>query len=109
MEPLKMNKPNWEMNTKELAEATKEFDQEFIADKGRPLSAAGRAAHLRAEKKAAASAKSGRPKVGKGAERINITVERDLLHKADHFAKTHGLSRAQLVARALSRELGLRV
>jgi hypothetical protein len=103
-----MRKPYWEMNGKELAEATKEFDQEFIADKARPLNAADKALFLRAEKKAAAAGKSGRPKVGKGAERINITVERDLLHKADQFAKTLGLSRAQLVARALSRELGLR-
>jgi len=30
-------KKYWEMTTQELAEATKEFDQEFIADTFRPL------------------------------------------------------------------------
>ncbi|HUB25584.1 MAG TPA: hypothetical protein VL992_09140 [Tepidisphaeraceae bacterium] len=93
-----MKKKYWEMNTAELAEATREFDQEFIADKARPLSPAGKAAHRRA-------AARGRPRVGKGAERINITVERGLLSRVDRFAKRLGLSRAQLVARALSREL----
>jgi hypothetical protein len=93
-----MKKKYWEMNTRELAEATKEFDQEFIAEKGRPLSPAGKALHRRA-------ATRGRPRVGKGAERINITVERSLLSRVDRFAKSIGLSRAQLVARALSREL----
>ena len=97
-----MKKKYWEMNAKELAEATKEFDQEFVADKARPLTRADRALHRRA-------AKRGRPRVGNGAERINITVERGLLNRADRLARNLGLSRAQLVARALNRELGLRV
>jgi hypothetical protein len=95
-----MKKKYWEMNARELAEATKEFDEEFVADRARPLSAADKALHRRA-------AKRGRPRLGKGAERINITVERGLLHRADRFARSMGLSRAQLVARALSRELGV--
>jgi hypothetical protein len=97
-----MKKKYWEMNAKELAEATREFDQEFVADKAKPLSRADKALHRRA-------AARGRPRVGNGAERINITVERSLLSRADRMAKHLGLSRAQLVARALNRELGLKV
>jgi hypothetical protein len=38
-----------------------------------------------------AVAKAGRPKIGKGAARVQITVERGLLKKADDFAKCHKL------------------
>ncbi len=31
-------KPYWKMTTEELQEATKEFDEEFVADKAKPLS-----------------------------------------------------------------------
>ena len=33
-------KPYWEMTTDELREATKEFDEEFIAERAKPLTAA---------------------------------------------------------------------
>jgi hypothetical protein len=49
-----------------------------------------------------AKAKRGRPRVGKGAERINVTVERGLLSRADAFAKQHGYTRAQVVAKGLA-------
>ena len=32
MTPKRNAKPYWEMSTQELAEATKEFDVEFVAD-----------------------------------------------------------------------------
>ena len=82
-----MNRKYWEMNSTELADATRAFDKEFVADKSKPLDAADRALHRKA-------AKPGRPKVGKGAYRINITVEQQLLARTDHFAKTHGLTRS---------------
>ena len=47
----------------------------------------------------------GRPRVGKGAYRINITVEQQLLAKTDRFAKNHGLTRSQLIAHALRHEM----
>jgi hypothetical protein len=31
------DKPYWEMTTDELRDATKEFDEEFIAEKAKPL------------------------------------------------------------------------
>jgi hypothetical protein len=46
-------------------------------------------------------AKMGRPKVGKGAKTISLTVERELLKLADAYAKRHGISRARLVAKGL--------
>jgi hypothetical protein len=51
-------------------------------------------------------AKMGRPKVGKGAKTISLTVERTLLEQADAFAKRHGISRAKLVARGLQAIIG---
>ena len=36
-------KPYWEMTTEELREATKGFDEEFVADKSQPLTAEMRA------------------------------------------------------------------
>jgi hypothetical protein len=43
----------------------------------------------------------GRPKTGEGAKAVNITVEQALLRRADSWAKDHGMTRAQLVARGL--------
>lgn len=43
----------------------------------------------------------GRPKIGAGARTISLTVEKQLLNKADAYAKQHGLSRAKLVAQGL--------
>jgi hypothetical protein len=43
----------------------------------------------------------GRPKVGKGAKTISLTVEASLLKQADAYAKRHGISRAKLVAQGL--------
>ena len=38
MKNKKPSKPYWEMTTAELREATKQFDEEFVGDKARPLS-----------------------------------------------------------------------
>jgi len=51
-------------------------------------------------------ARAGRPKVGKGAKAISLTVEIDLLKKADAYAKRHGISRAKLVAQGLRAVIG---
>jgi hypothetical protein len=50
--------------------------------------------------------KLGRPKVGKGAKTISLTVEKDLLKRADTYAKQHGLTRAKLIARCLETVIG---
>jgi hypothetical protein len=46
-------------------------------------------------------AKTGRPRIGKGAKTISLTVERGLLRQADAYARRHGLSRAALFAKGL--------
>ena len=50
--------------------------------------------------------KLGRPKVGKGAKTISLTVEPTLLQRADDYANQPGLTRATLVAQGLEAILG---
>ena len=63
----------------------------------RPLTADSRRALAQAESKA------GRPRIGAGAKRINITVEQTLLNKTDAYARRHGLTRAAVVAEGLKK------
>lgn len=51
--------------------------------------------------------KMGRPKIGKGSKTISLTVEKELLARADAYAKKHRISRARLVAKGLRVVLGL--
>jgi hypothetical protein len=48
----------------------------------------------------------GRPKIGKGSKTISLTVEKDLLARADAYAKRNGISRAKLVAQGLRAIIG---
>ncbi|SRR6266568_2577341 len=43
----------------------------------------------------------GRPRVGKGAARINITIEKTLLGRVNAFAKKQKISRARMIAKGL--------
>ena len=61
----------------------------------RPVSADSRRTLARAANK------GGRPRIGAGAQRINITVERGLLKQVDAFAHKIGVTRAALVAEGL--------
>lgn len=63
----------------------------------RPLTADSRRALARAARK------GGRPRIGAGAKRINVTVEKTLLSKADAYARKHKLTRAAVVAEGLKR------
>lgn len=89
------HKPYWEMTTRELAEATKEFDTEFVADTFAPLSPEMRVRWERAKRKA------GRPKEGRGAKVISVSVEQELLAQSDALARKMGITRAALIARGL--------
>ena len=95
MKRKKRHKPYDHMTTAELREATKEFDQPFVMDRSRPLTAHQRALHGQAKRRA------GRPRIGNGAARVLITVERGLLGRADAFAREHQISRSHLIARGL--------
>jgi hypothetical protein len=73
----------------------RQFDSETVEQsiaRLRPLNAAERRQWGRFK------AKAGRPKIGRGAKTISLTVERGLLQRADAYAKLHGISRARLFA-----------
>ena len=86
----KTRKPYGKMNAAELAAATARYDRPFGGwDEFKPLTEGDRKLHRRAR---------GRPKVGRGAKRVMITVEMGLLKEADDYAKRIGMSRSELVA-----------
>jgi hypothetical protein len=81
----------------------KQFENETLEQtlaRSRPLNARERRQWRRFK------AKMGRPKVGKGAKTISLTVEKELLDRADAYAKRHGISRAKLVAQGLKAVMG---
>jgi hypothetical protein len=89
-------KPEFEkMNVHELAEATERYGQEMVVDEFKPMSAAARGRWQRARRK------PGRPKRGKGAKVISVSVERELLSRSDDLARNLGVSRASLIERGL--------
>lgn len=83
------------MNKAELAAATAEFDREFVEDEFKPLTPSQRAKWERLQRK------PGRPKIGNGVKVISLSVEQNLLARADRLAKKLKISRAQLVRRGL--------
>jgi hypothetical protein len=76
-----------------------EFDRENVLGRARPPTPAEAAKLRKAVRRA--KAKRGRPRVGAGAERVLVTIERRLLRRADAKAKAVGSSRSQLVAKGL--------
>jgi hypothetical protein len=91
----KSKKSYLEMNAAELAQATSEYDNEFIGVPGKPLTAVQRRQHERAR------AKIGRPIVGKGHKVISTSMEIGLLRRADALAKRRKIPRAALIAEGL--------
>lgn len=91
----KFGKPFGQMNATELATATQKYDKPFGGwDEFKPLTARDRAIHRAARKR-------GRPKVGRGAKRVMITMEMNLLKEADARAKRLGISRSELIANSI--------
>ena len=87
------------MSARELDREAAVFDQEFAADRGRPLTPSQRVREQKARRR-------GRPRIGKGARRVLVTIERDLLRFTDEYARRHGLTRAALIARGLQSVIG---
>jgi hypothetical protein len=87
------------MTAEELEAETARFDREVPQGQIKPLTPAMKAAHAKARMR-------GRPPVGNGSEKINITIERGLLKDVDRLAKRQGTSRSQLIARGLGFVLG---
>ena len=65
------------------------------ADDGVPLNAKDRRLHRQA------GLPVGRPRVGQGAKRINISMELGLLKAFDAFARQKGMTRAGLIAESI--------
>ena len=87
MRKKKTAKPYWEMTTDELREATKQFDEEFNGDKGKPLTP-----EMKARWEAAKA---------KGEQTITVRVDEALLKRCTALAKKKRLSRDALIARGL--------
>jgi hypothetical protein len=88
-------KPYWDMTTEELREATKEFDEEFVADRAKPLTTPLQARWKRAK------AKSARAENGSGQQTIAVRLEQALLDRCTALAKKKRISRDALIARGL--------
>ena len=96
----KTSKAYWEMEKKQLRAATREFDREGVAESFGPATGAAKKALGRAGKR-------GRPRIGRGAEKVRISVERGLLSQADRMAKALHVSRSELIARGLRAVLAM--
>jgi len=88
-------KPYWEMTTEELREATKEFNEEFVADKAQKLTPAMKARWERAKAKAAGADN------GSDRQTIAVQLEKGLLDQCLALAKKKRISRDALIARGL--------
>jgi hypothetical protein len=95
MSKKRTQKPYWEMNTQELAAATAEFDQEFVADTFGPLTLEKRAQWERWKRKVA------RDKDAQAERLVAVKLAKDLLTRSDALAKKMGISRADLITRGL--------
>ena len=82
--------PYNKMTARELDAEVERFDRE--SPEGKPLTESQQMRHRRARRRV------GRPIIGKGAERITITMERGLLRAADTFARKQNMSRSELIA-----------
>ena len=87
---MKATRPHSHM-TAELAEATKQYDQ-MVIDKTRPLNERERKLWERAKRG------RGRPRIGRGVKKIRISLESDLLRRADAAARQEGLNRSELIS-----------
>lgn len=83
----------------QLEAMTKGLDREFVADSFRPMTVAERAQWERVKRK------RGRPRIGKGAEVVSVSLERRLLAELDRHAKRLEMSRSQLLAAGFLRML----
>jgi len=84
------------MTPRELAQATEEFDKEFIADTFKPMTPAQRR-RWRAANRPGPGPKS----LSEKSVRLLITIHPRLLKQLDRAAKAAGLPRSQYIARAV--------
>jgi hypothetical protein len=87
---MKKQKPYWEMNLEELAEATREFDDPSYNPPAVKPTAAQRAQLGRWQKKRAAS-----------CARLTLSLEKPLIEETDNYAVNHGVTFSEVVSDAL--------
>jgi hypothetical protein len=92
-------RPDGSFDFESLADAQKEEvfrDCQTLEaeDRAQPLSAAQRRLHARARRR-------GRPRKGRGARVISLSIEADLLRQAERIARARGISRSELFSRGL--------
>jgi hypothetical protein len=95
MNRKRTKKPYWEMTAAELQKATQEFDEEFVADKARPLSPEMKAKWERARLKSPDLKNGARPRT------ISVRLDGTLLSRCTALAKKKRISRDALIARSL--------
>jgi hypothetical protein len=88
-------KPYSEMTTAELREATRQFDEEFVAENSRPLTPEEQALWEQVQ------AKAPRAEDGETECTIAVRLDKTLLDRATALAKKKRLTRDALVARGL--------
>jgi hypothetical protein len=82
-----------------IADIEAETPEERLA-RSKPVNARQRATWRRIKKK------MGRPKIGKGCKVIAVSLEIDLLKRADAYANQHRLKRTQLISQCLRTVVG---
>jgi hypothetical protein len=83
------------MTAEKLGSETAEFDKELVVAKSRQLTAEESAWWERVRRR------PGRPRRGRGAKVISVSLEQELLARSDALAKNLGISRALLIERGL--------
>ncbi len=99
---MKRSKTKWysRMPAVELDALAAKFDREIDLGETKPLTPTMRKHEQQARRK-----KPGRPRVGAGAEKLRISMEKGLLKQVDDYAEAHGISRSDLIARSLRKVL----
>lgn len=98
---MKKTDKKWSQKTPEELEAVAaEFSRFIPLSETKPLTHADKRQHMAARKR-------GRPRIGQGADKIQISVEHGLLMQVDRVAEELNLSRSEIIARGLRAVLAL--
>ena len=98
MKKLKPAKPYWEMTTRELAEATKEFDRPIPFSQTRPLSRNERKEFERSRRLPTVSIFVSRRR---DHGWVNVNLDPDVLARAQKYAAKRKMSLSEFVNRSL--------
>jgi hypothetical protein len=90
-----MKKSYTKMTETELAAATATYNHPLRRQESKPLTAAERKQYKRI------TTGPGRPRIGRGAVNVLVSLELGLLEQADRFSKAQGIGRSKLIAFAL--------